>query len=74
MRPFTPCVAQPYQSVVLDSVRDGDTSVKKRALDLIFALVDERNAGEVRNLCPHTSHTTTSTQLPQYRPHRFSCV
>ena len=39
-----PLRAQPYQSVVMDSVRDGDISVKKRALDLIFALVDENNA------------------------------
>jgi AP-2 complex subunit alpha len=42
-----PARAQPYEKLVLESVRDGDISVKRRALDLAFVLVDENNAEAV---------------------------
>jgi AP-2 complex subunit alpha len=39
--------AQAHQDIVLESLRDGDVSVRRRALDLIFVLVDETNSEEV---------------------------
>jgi AP-2 complex subunit alpha len=40
-------VAKGHQSTVLDSIKDSDVSVRKRALELLFSLTDEENASEI---------------------------
>jgi AP-2 complex subunit alpha len=46
-RSYGPKKAQVHQDIVLQSMRDGDVSVRRRALDLIFVLVDDNNSEEV---------------------------
>ena len=46
-RSYGPKKAQAHQDMVLESLRDGDISVRRRALDLIFVLVDESNSEDV---------------------------
>lgn len=42
-----PASVQMHQSTVLDSLRDLDNSVRKRALNLVYVLTDESNAREI---------------------------
>lgn len=42
-----PSSVQAHQSTVLESLKDTDISVRKRALTLLYVLTDERNAKEI---------------------------